>query len=151
MDRTPGLLKEAYARIRRDWHQYWYVFLFAALILLLIHHTFGALCPMRITLGIPCPGCGLTRACLLWLKGDAAAACQMHPLALPAMLLIATYPLMRYLFPSLQKPWSIAVLVWGGLLLILYVYRMATLFPGTEPMCYYESPFREWLESLLRQ
>ena len=104
---------------------------------------------MRITLGIPCPGCGLTRACLLWLKGEGLAAVQMHPLALPAMLLIATFPLMRYLFPAMEMPWCIAAVIWGILLILLYIYRMTTIFPGAEPMCYYDSIIRDWLESIL--
>ncbi len=37
-------------------------------------------CPMAVTLGIPCPGCGLTRATLATLQGDFAAALRFHPL-----------------------------------------------------------------------
>ena len=43
MDRAPDLLKDAYARLRTDWRSYRYVILIAGLILLLIHHTFGAI------------------------------------------------------------------------------------------------------------
>jgi hypothetical protein len=38
------------------------------------------LCPMASTLGVPCPGCGLTRATLALLRGEFSAAFRFHPL-----------------------------------------------------------------------
>lgn len=38
------------------------------------------LCPMASSLGIPCPGCGLTRATLALLHGDVHGALHLHPL-----------------------------------------------------------------------
>ena len=38
------------------------------------------LCPSAALLGIPCPGCGLTRATLALVHGDFAAALRFHPL-----------------------------------------------------------------------
>lgn len=38
------------------------------------------LCPMAASLGVPCPGCGLTRATLALLRGDIRAALHFHPL-----------------------------------------------------------------------
>ena len=38
------------------------------------------LCPLAGIFGIPCPGCGLTRATLAALRGDWAAALRFHPL-----------------------------------------------------------------------
>jgi Protein of unknown function (DUF2752) len=37
-------------------------------------------CPMATVLGIPCPGCGLTRASLALLHGDVRGALALHPL-----------------------------------------------------------------------
>jgi hypothetical protein len=37
-------------------------------------------CPMATVLGIPCPGCGLTRATLALLHGDIHGAFRLHPL-----------------------------------------------------------------------
>src|SRR5690606_14827389 len=41
-------------------------------------------CPSAGWLGVPCPGCGLTRASLLLVSGDVAAALRLHPLVLVA-------------------------------------------------------------------
>jgi hypothetical protein len=38
------------------------------------------LCPSAALLGLPCPGCGLTRATLALLHGDVVAAFRFHPL-----------------------------------------------------------------------
>lgn len=46
---------------------------------LAVHLDFP-LCPMAGSLGIPCPGCGLTRATLALLHGDVQAALRFHPL-----------------------------------------------------------------------
>jgi hypothetical protein len=39
------------------------------------------LCPTATFLGVPCPGCGLTRATLALLHGDLRAAVRLHPLS----------------------------------------------------------------------
>ena len=59
------------------------------------------LCPFAGLLGVPCPGCGLTRAGLHLLHGEVLAAIQLHPLVLimvPGMA-AAVIPL---LVPSLR-------------------------------------------------
>ena len=43
-------------------------------------------CPVKSALGIPCPGCGLTRATLSLLGGEFAAAFRLHAFA-PVLLL----------------------------------------------------------------
>jgi hypothetical protein len=39
-------------------------------------------CPMASVLGVPCPGCGLTRATLALAHGDLKHALELHPLVL---------------------------------------------------------------------
>lgn len=48
-------------------------------------------CPLRLATGIPCPGCGMTRAVRLLAKGDLVGACKMHPLVVATPLLGALW------------------------------------------------------------
>jgi hypothetical protein len=47
---------------------------------------FQADCGFKFLVGAPCPGCGMTRACLGLLSGDVAGSLRFHPLALPGIL-----------------------------------------------------------------
>lgn len=45
-------------------------------------------CPTRLLLRIPCPGCGATRAMMSLFHGDVHGSLHMHPLAVPATILL---------------------------------------------------------------
>jgi hypothetical protein len=53
------------------------------------------LCLMALTLRIPCPGCGMTRATLALLHGDFARAVSIHPLS-PVIAPLAMGTLVAY-------------------------------------------------------
>ena len=36
-------------------------------------------CPVRSAIGIPCPGCGMTRSCLALAQGEFVSAWKFHP------------------------------------------------------------------------
>ena len=55
------------------------------------------LCPTKWALGIPCPGCGMTRALSLLLKGDMVAAVTMNPNILIALVGIVLAPFLLFL------------------------------------------------------
>lgn len=46
------------------------------------------LCPFKLILGLPCPGCGMTRSVVTLLHGDPAASLYFHPLGLPLVLFL---------------------------------------------------------------
>jgi len=61
-------------------------------------------CPFFRVTGIPCPGCGLTRAVILLLKGDLQASLRFHAFA-PIVLLTAVALVLVLLLPrSITQP-----------------------------------------------
>jgi len=61
-------------------------------------------CPFFRLTGIPCPGCGLTRAVILLLKGDLQASLRFHAFA-PLVLLTAVALILVLLLPrSITQP-----------------------------------------------
>jgi hypothetical protein len=61
-------------------------------------------CPFFRVTGIPCPGCGLTRATILLLKGDLQASLRFHAFA-PILLLTALALILVLLLPrSITQP-----------------------------------------------
>lgn len=55
-------------------------------------------CHFKLMTGMPCPGCGMTRALISLLHGDLATALWYHPfviVAFPGMLGLMAYPLVQ--------------------------------------------------------
>ncbi len=49
----------------------------------------GLYCPVWLTTGLYCPGCGVSRMCLRLLRGDLAGAFRANPLLLAALPVLA--------------------------------------------------------------
>ncbi|HZK41963.1 MAG TPA: DUF2752 domain-containing protein, partial [Clostridia bacterium] len=61
------------------------VILVLLLFLLVLLEVLGTSCFFASILGIPCPGCGSSRAFLLLLQGQFGQAIRMHPLILVSL------------------------------------------------------------------
>ena len=113
------------------------------------------LCPMAGSLGIPCPGCGLTRATLALLHGDVGAALHLHPLVLlltPLVISVASataWSLLRPPHPSPRRHALFsngrAMTVLATILLVLtlgvWLARFAGFFGGPVPV----TSMRDWI------
>jgi len=94
------------------------------------------LCAFQNTTGLPCPGCGLTRAFCAIGHGDFAAAWAFHPFSflLYALALgMALHPLLRraapWFFERVLTPTRISGFALGlaAAMVVFGVWRMATL------------------------
>lgn len=101
---------------------------------------FHTVCPLRFITGVPCPGCGITRAFLKVLHLDLVGATRMHPFWIPVLLLAVCYIAVRYLVADEARRdninrvlFRIGIVV-AALGIVYYIYRMVTVFPGPAPM-----------------
>jgi len=91
-------------------------------------------CAIKAVSGLPCPGCGLTRAWIALFQGHVREAFRHHPLFPLALVIIAGMAgkwLPRCSLLALkERGWSILLILFCG----VYVVRMIFLFPHALPM-----------------
>lgn len=80
------------------------------LLLVTILYFLGVPCIFQTLLGIPCPGCGMTRAILSALRLDLKAAFLYHPMFWSMPILYLYFLLDKGIFP--KKLWN-RLLLWG--------------------------------------
>lgn len=126
----------AFGRIAQDVRVFWkYIaaFIIYDAVMQLIFHQF---CPAVIVTGLPCPGCGMTRAVFYFATGQFEKGWGMNPLGIFWLALALYFCVMRYWFGKKAN----GVLYIGGILTacmaLFYVYRMYRYFPGDIPICY---------------
>jgi len=115
------------------------------------------LCPMAGLFGMPCPGCGLTRATLALLRGDLPVALHFHPLVFviaPMFAAVVGSAALGYVRgprprPNL-RPWlATRSATWLASLLLIATFvvwlaRFAGYLGGPAPV----ETFRHWAAGL---
>lgn len=94
-----------------------------------------SLCPFKWIFGLPCPGCGLTRAFLSLFMGDIKGAFFYHPLfwMVPIIALIFCFRKKNQLAYRLSSSRLFMMSV-VGLFIGVYAVRMFMYFPNVAPM-----------------
>ena len=103
--------------------------------MLVAMECFGGVCPISITFGIPCPGCGVTRALFFTLIGDFKTAFRYNPCIFPIFFLAIYYCVTYYIMGKRTKVTKYLLYVVAVIMILVYAYRMIFMFPGEEPMC----------------
>ena len=78
------------------------IFLAAATVVMVALTAAGTIawqCPLRSTLGVVCPGCGLTRAMVLFARGHWKAAIDLHAFA-PLFLGVGIFLVVASILPT---------------------------------------------------
>jgi len=130
--------EEIWLRIRTDIRQYWKAAVAFCMYVLSVQTLFGRFCPMLLFCGLPCPGCGMTRAFFLVLQLRFAEAYQMHPLVYGWIALGIVFCVRRYVMGKEVKSLQKYVIVLLAVMVVFYIYRMIWIFPNQEPMTYFE-------------
>ena len=95
----------------------------------LLNRIFGYVCVSMIVIGLPCPGCGLTRAAVCLVKGDFAGSLRMNPM----LLFIPVYFALLFLKKKTAADYYLIIII--IISFIVFGWRMARSF-GTEPLVY---------------
>lgn len=60
-------------------------------------------CPSKLLFHIPCPGCGITRATLLWMHGCIKDALLINPNVLLAIAFVGGFPVLLVIDVACKK------------------------------------------------
>ncbi|SCI23493.1 Protein of uncharacterised function (DUF2752) [uncultured Clostridium sp.] len=102
----------------------------------IVHYFYGAFCPMLVTTGFPCAGCGLTRAFLYLGSGQLERAMYMNPMALFVIVFALYCGYYRYIRLTTVKHFSLALGLLITVMLVFYGVRMYLYFPDRVPYVY---------------
>ena len=123
-------------RIWADIKEYGMAGIIFVIYYLLVHLFRAAFCPFLNMTGIPCAGCGMTRAFLFVLRGEFARAAYINPMVYVLIGFVLYCGYFRYLKGTKIKGFRY---VFGSLvvmMLIFYVVRMYLYFPDRIPYTY---------------
>lgn len=106
-------------------------------------------CITKLTIGLPCPGCGLTRAAFSLFRFDFIQAFKYNPI-------IFIIPIIAWIFIFKERPminkiykskafWILLLCI----LLIVYILRFIYVYPNS-PMDYHEDSLFHWIISLFQ-
>ena len=100
----------------------------------------GTSCWVRSIFGIPCPGCGSSRAVAEICRGNIKQALRFHPLVFLSLAVLFVFGFSIFgksdKSKSPKKIADLALLCCAVLYIGVYIVRMVMFFPTTEPMTY---------------
>ncbi|NLZ47488.1 MAG: DUF2752 domain-containing protein [Clostridiales bacterium] len=103
------------------------------------HITNRSICLFYNITGVPCPGCGMTRAFLHLFKGNILQAFKYNPL----------FPLVIFI-PFMTNLKKVRYIYFAAaLVIIVWIIRLKLYFPNTEPMLYMEDNFISYLKVII--
>ena len=138
-------VKKIINRIKEDIRQYWIALIVVIALYVFMHIMFDAFCPSLVIMGLPCPGCGLTRSIIFFVTGQFTRSFYVHPLG-GVLVTVALYcAFFRYIkgdkVPALK--WIIAILL--VIAIVLYIVRMVLYFPDRPPYTYHYGNLMEYI------
>lgn len=134
---TPSSTSE---RAHSVWNTWWARAVLLAFAASAILFSPVPLCPFRLQLHHPCPGCGVSRAVVLALEGHLRESLAMHPLALISIALVVPsfFVIVRTqrvgLVPTFPRALRLAWTSYVLLLIALWIARFAGYFGGPVPI-----------------
>ena len=132
------MLKTVFGRIENDLRQNRTPIIALAIMWILAELIFHRFCPVVIISGFPCPGCGLTRALFCLITMHPIKALEYNPSYPFWVALAVAFVIRRYVQGKDLKVLRYPVMALCIMTIGIYVWRMTALFPGKEPMVFFE-------------
>lgn len=113
----------------------------AIALLIAVFFLYETWCPLERIIGIPCPGCNMLSALYHLLHGDIEVALFFHPLVIVFSVYVILEMILYIKFHHFKSKYAYYLrIIFMVLLVIVYLYRMITIFPNY-PMAYNEESF----------
>jgi len=112
----------------------------------------GTICGFQATIGVPCPGCGSSRAAIALLNGDFVGAMYWHPLIILSLVLLPVLGLRYTVFAAklVKKGETVLLAAIAAAYVGVFIVRMITRFPHSPPMVIYDNAIYLQLFRFLR-
>lgn len=155
--RVKGKLKDIVSRIIKDGKEYGWAAVVSAVYYVIVHLMNMTFCPLLQITGLPCAGCGLTRAFLFMARGELARALYIQPMAFLILLFLLYCGYFRYIKGSRIRGFQPLFILLVIAVLFFYVIRMLMYFPDRVPYVYqadntlsHRIPmYGEWIKRLI--
>ena len=132
------MVKTVFRRITKDLWDNRTLITAIAIMWILAELIFHRFCPVVIVSGFPCPGCGLTRALFHLITMHPIKALEYNPSYPFWVALAIAFVIRRYVQGKDLKVLRYPVMAVCIITIGIYVWRMTALFPGKEPMVFFE-------------
>lgn len=129
-------MREIVSRIYKDIKEYGWAAIIFVVYYVIVHLMNTAFCPLLQITGLPCAGCGLTRAFLFMVRGELARAFYIHPMAFLILAFLLYCGFFRYIKGSRIRGFQPLFILLVSTVLIFYIIRMIMYFPDRVPYVY---------------
>lgn len=131
-------VKEVAERLWMDIREYGIAVVLFLLYMIVVNLIFHAFCPVVIITGVPCPGCGLTRALGYLITGRWQQAWEMNPVIFLIAVIAVYFVVNRYFLGRKVKGIQSLLILTAVVLCIVFCARMYLYFPNRIPCVYFE-------------
>lgn len=139
MYKAADKIKMILKRIQKDGLVIFCIVVFAALYHVFFMKVLNGICPIKCITGYPCPGCGITRACISVFHLKLMQAFMLNPSFVSWGLFFAFFVVRRYIMGRTNDKaimyFLIAVIIAA---IVIYIIRMVLLYPSEPVLTYYE-------------
>jgi len=137
--------------VKQLWHKYGLAITLCVITMAVLNIIFGTVCISSLIVGIPCPGCGITRAAKYLLTGQLRKSFEMHPLLILVIIGIILYFVLIKFSQKARLIINTYAIICLIIFIIFYIYRMYKYFPNVEPLVYRENNLAAYLKGVINR